>query len=301
MKGQLEESVAISVRGLTKSYPEGTLANRGIDLDVYRGEVLSVLGPNGAGKTTLVKQVITELSPTSGSIRVMGIDPFQAPVKAKELMGIIPQEATLFSHLTVESHLYFFGRLKGLSGEESRGEVARCISKLALEEHRRKKIDTLSVGTRRKVLIGLALMGDPPILILDEPTTGLDPVTRRDVWKQIRNSKEQTKTVILTTHYLEEAEFLSDRIAILLKGEIKVHGTLEEIYRLVPKSYFLTYYNEERNHGERKREKNVHKESDFKALRRIIEEKGLEEYSIRRISLEDIYLELTAEHKEKND
>jgi ABC-2 type transport system ATP-binding protein len=301
MKGYLEESVAISVRGLTKRYPEGTLANRGIDLDVYRGEVLSVLGPNGAGKTTLVKQITTELSPTSGSIRVMGIDPFREPVKAKELMGIIPQEATLFSHLTVESHLYFFGMLKGLSGEESRGEVTRCISKLALEEHRRRKIDTLSVGTRRKVLIGLALMGDPPILILDEPTTGLDPAIRRDVWKQIRHSREQTKTVILTTHYLEEAEFLSDRIAILLKGEIKVHGTLEEIYRLVPRSYCLTYYNEERNHGEREREKNVHKESDFEALRRIIEEKGLEEYSIRRISLEDIYLELTAEHKEEND
>jgi ABC-type multidrug transport system ATPase subunit len=301
MKGYLEESVAISVRGLTKRYPEGTLANRGIDLDVYRGEVLSVLGPNGAGKTTLVKQITTELSPTSGSIRVMGIDPFREPVKAKELMGIIPQEATLFSHLTVQHHLYFFGKLKGLSRDETRAEADRWISKLALDEDRWRKIDTLSVGTRRKVLIGVALMGDPPILILDEPTTGLDPVTRRDVWKQIRHSKEQTKTVILTTHYLEEAEFLSDRIAILLKGEIKVHGTLEEIYRLVPRSYCLTYYNEERNHGERGKNKNVHKESDFATLRRIIEEKGLEEYSIRRISLEDIYLELTAEHEEEND
>jgi ABC-type multidrug transport system ATPase subunit len=301
MKERLEESVAISVRGLTKRYPEGTLANRGIDLDVYGGEVLSVLGPNGAGKTTLVKQITTELSPTSGSIRVMGIDPFREPVKAKKLMGIIPQEATLFSHLTVHHHLYFFGKLKGLSRDEARAEADRWISKLALDEDRWRKIDTLSVGTRRKVLIGLALMGDPPILILDEPTTGLDPITRRDVWKQIQHSKEQTKTVILTTHYLEEAEFLSDRIAILLKGEIKVHGTLEEIYRLVPRSYCLTYYNEERNHGEREKNKNVHKESDFATLRRIIEEKGLEEYSIRRISLEDIYLELTAEHEEEND
>src|SRR6476660_6761459 len=119
MKGYLEESVAISVRGLTKRYPEGTVANRGIDLDVYRGEVLSVLGPNGAGKTTLVKQITTELSPTSGSIRVMGID---------------PQEATLFSHLTVQHHLYFFGKLKGLSRDETRAEADRWISKLALDE-----------------------------------------------------------------------------------------------------------------------------------------------------------------------
>ena len=107
MKKCLDEA-AIRIRGLTKRYPEGTLANRGIDLDVYRGEVLSVLGPNGAGKTTLVKQITTELSPTSGSIRVMGIDPSREPVKAKELMGITPQEATLFSHLTVQHHLYFF-------------------------------------------------------------------------------------------------------------------------------------------------------------------------------------------------
>lgn len=300
MKEHLEEA-AIYIRGLTKRYPDGTLANRGIDLDIYRGEVLSILGPNGAGKTTLVRQITTELSPTSGSIRVMGIDPFREPVKAKELMGIIPQEATLFSHLTVQDHLYFFARLKGLSREESRAEVDRWIPRLSLEEYRGKKIYTLSGGTRRKVLIGLALMGDPQILILDEPTTGLDPVTRRDVWRQIQHLKEQAKTVILTTHYLEEAEYLSDRIAILLKGEIKVQGTLEEIYRLVPKSYCLTYYNGEGSHGERGRKKSVHKESDFEALRRIIEEKGLEEYSIRRISLEDIYLELTAEHKEEND
>ncbi len=122
MKKCLDEA-AICIRSLTKRYPEGTLANRGIDLDVYRGEVLSVLGPNGAGKTTLVKQITTELSPTSGSIRVMGIDPSREPVKAKELMGIIPQEATLFSHLSVQQHLYFFGKLKGLSRDETRAEA----------------------------------------------------------------------------------------------------------------------------------------------------------------------------------
>src|SRR5262249_57870234 len=125
MKEHLEESVAISVRGLTKRYPEGTLANRGIDLDVYGGEVLSVLGPNGAGKTTLVKQITTELSPTSGSIRVMGIDPFREPVKAKKLMAIIPQKATLFFHLTCNHHPYFFGSFKGFSRDKVRPEAAR--------------------------------------------------------------------------------------------------------------------------------------------------------------------------------
>ncbi|MFQ5683291.1 MAG: ABC transporter ATP-binding protein [Candidatus Binatia bacterium] len=301
MMTDLKEKVAVDLRGLTKRYSDGTVANREIDLEIYRGEVLSILGPNGAGKTTLVRQITTELNPTSGSISVAGIDPLREPLRSKRLMGIIPQEATLFSHLNVQTHLYYFGRLKGLSREESRREVDRWISKLSLDEYRRKQIAYLSVGTRRKILVGLALMGDPPILILDEPTTGLDPATRRDVWRQIRHSKEQGKTVILTTHYLEEAEILSDRIGILLKGEIKVHGTLEEIYRLVPKSYSLVYYGGERDQDGRGKKKYVHRESDFEAVRRITEEKKLEEYSIKRISLEDIYLELTGDGLEEND
>src|SRR5262245_51242294 len=189
MKEHLEESVAISVRGLTKRYPEGTLANRGIDLDVYGGEVLAVLGTKEAGKTALVKQITTELSPTSGSIRVMGIDPFREPVKAKKLMGIIPQEATLFSHLTVHHHLYFFGKLKGLSRDEARAEADRWISKLALDEDRWRKIDTLSVGTRQKLLNGQAIMEDTPTIILDETMTSQDPSTSLDVWKHIQHSK----------------------------------------------------------------------------------------------------------------
>jgi len=114
-----QRKTAISIRGLIKRYPDGTVANRGIDLDVYEGEVLSILGPNGAGKTTFVRQITVELKPTSGSIKIKDVNPLLEPLKAKRLMGVIPQEGALFSHLTVQEHLNFFGRLKGLTGASS--------------------------------------------------------------------------------------------------------------------------------------------------------------------------------------
>ncbi|MBI4488247.1 MAG: ABC transporter ATP-binding protein [Deltaproteobacteria bacterium] len=295
------EGAAICIRGLTKRYPDGTLANKEIDLDVCEGEVLAILGPNGAGKTTLVRQITAELSPTAGSVRVRGLDPFVEPLKAKKLLGIIPQEASLFSHLTVQDHLFFFGRLKGLSRKVARAQVDRLIQILSLEDYRWKKVKTLSGGTGRKVFIGLALLGDPPILILDEPTAGLDPAARRDVRRLINEVKAWGRTVVLTTHYLEEAEYLSDRIGILQGGALKRLGTLEDLYRSVPKSYRLIYYEEdETSRGKRKRTI-VRDEADFGAVKKIIEKRGLEEYSIRRISLEDIYLELTAEQKQESD
>jgi ABC-2 type transport system ATP-binding protein len=285
-----QKKTAISIRGLIKRYPDGTVANRGIDLDVFEGEVLSILGPNGAGKTTLVRQITTELNPTSGSIKIKDVDPFLEPLKVKQLMGVIPQEGALFSHLTVQEHLYFFGRLKGLAKGSAGAQVERLIPLLSLEEYRRKKIKNLSGGTQKRVFIALALLGDSPILVLDEPTAGLDPAARRDVWDIINTVKKWGRTVILTTHYLEEAEFLSDRIGILQGGELKRLGTLEELYRSVPKTYRLVYSGAGSESA--RNEKIVCDAADFAAVRKIIEERHLAEYSVRRLSLEDVYLEL---------
>src|SRR5262245_15530052 len=171
MDDRLQRKTAVSIRGLVKRYPDNTFANNGIDLDVYEGEVLSILGPNGAGKTTLVRQITAELTTTSGSIRIKDIDPLREPFKAKQLMGVIPQEGVLFAYLTVREHLYFFGRLKGLTKSVAQAQVERLIPLLSLEQYRGKKIKTLSGGTQRRVFIALALLGDPPILVLDEPTT----------------------------------------------------------------------------------------------------------------------------------
>ena len=294
MKEPLKKETAISIRGLTKRYPDGTLANNGIDLDVYEGEVLSILGPNGAGKTTLIRQITAELNPTSGSIRIKEIDPLLESLRAKKLMGIIPQEAQLFSHLTVQDHIYFFARLKGLRKNAARAQVERLIRILSLEEYRGKKLRTLSGGTNRRVFIALALLGDPPILILDEPTVGLDPAVRRDVWRLIEEVQRWGRTVVLTTHYLEEAEFLSDRIGILQGGELRLLGTLDDLYRSVPRSYRLIYYEGDGvPKGKGKKRRIVHDEANFEAIKKIVEEKGLTEYSVRRLSLEDVYLELT--------
>jgi len=296
-----QRKTAISIRGLVKRYPEGTVANRGIDLDVFEGEVLSILGPNGAGKTTLVRQITTELNPTSGSIKIKDVDPFLEPLKVKQLMGVIPQEGALFSHLTVCEHLYFFGRLKGLTKSSARAQVDRLIPLLSLKEYRDKKIKTLSGGTQRRVLIALALLGDPPILVLDEPTAGLDPAARRDVWDLVSEVKKWGRTVILTTHYLEEAELLSDRIGILQSGELKRLGTLEDLYRSVPKTYRLVYNGAGESAERASSERVVYDAADFEGVQKIIEERRLTEYSIRRISLEDVYLELIGAERKKNE
>lgn len=292
MNERLQRGTAISIRGLTKCYPDRTVGNSGIDLDVYEGEVLSILGPNGAGKTTLVRQITAELKPTSGSVKINDVDPLLEPLKAKKFMGVIPQEGSLFSHLTVQEHLYLFGRLKGLTKSSARAQVERLIPLLSLEEYRRKKIKTLSGGTQRRVFIALALLGDPPILVLDEPTAGLDPAARRGVWDLIRKVKKWGRTVILTTHYLDEAEFLSDRIGILQRGELKRLGTLEDLYRSVPRTFRLVYY--ARGRTAEGNERIVHDAADFATVKKIIDERCLTEYSVTRLSLEDIYLELIA-------
>jgi ABC-2 type transport system ATP-binding protein len=300
MNDRLQRRTAISIRGLTKCYPDGTLANREIDLDVYEGEVLSILGPNGAGKTTLVRQITAELNPTSGSIKIQDVDPVLDPLEAKKLMGVIPQEGALFSHLTVQEHLYFFGRLKGLTRSSARAQVDKLIPLVSLDEYRKKKIKTLSGGTQRKVFIALALIGDPPILVLDEPTVGLDPAVRRDVWDLIKELRKWGRTVILTTHYLEEAELLSDRIGILQRGDLKRLGTLEDLYRSVPKTYRLVYDSVSETAEPASNERIVYDAAKFESIKKIIEEKGLTEYSVRRLSLEDVYLELIGGERQRD-
>jgi ABC-2 type transport system ATP-binding protein len=155
MKESLQSEAAISIRGLTKCYSDNTVANNGIDLDVYEGEVLSILGPNGAGKTTLVRQRTGELNPTSGAIKIKDVDPLLEPLKAKQLMGVIPQEGALFSHLTVQEHLNFFGRLKGLTKSIAQTQAERLILLLSLVQYRGKKIKTLSGARSAESLLRL--------------------------------------------------------------------------------------------------------------------------------------------------
>jgi ABC-2 type transport system ATP-binding protein len=283
--------VAAAVRGLVKRYKDGTEATRGISLEVRRGEVVAILGPNGAGKTTFLRQLTTELAPTSGGVSIFGIDAVREPERARRMMGITPQEAGLFESLRVRDHLELFARLKGIRARDAGSASREVMQQLGLSADAERRVQTLSGGQRRRILIGLALLGGPPLLILDEPTTGLDPVSRRTVWRVLRGVVRSGATVILSTHYLEEAEQLSDRIGIINHGAMMAFGTLSELTAALRRSYRLTYHDPEDPSGVMR----IQHHASFADLQADIRRQALSEYSIARVSLEDVYLELAGE------
>ena len=275
----------VVVRGLVKRYRDGTEANRGMDLDVRAGEIVAILGPNGAGKTTFLRQLTTELRPTAGSIHVFGIDAVREPHAAKQAMGITPQEAGLFDSLTVREHLALFGRLKRLRAHESVREADRLLRELNLTGAAARRVGTLSGGQRRRILIGLALLGEPPLLILDEPTTGLDPASRQDVWRVLRAAVSNGASIVLSTHYMEEAERLSDRIAIVSGGLVIAFGTVRELMARMRESHRVTWL-------DRDGDLQVTRWETFADAQAFVSRRSLSEYSIARASLEDVYFEL---------
>jgi ABC-type multidrug transport system ATPase subunit len=288
----------VSVRGLVKEYRDGTRANRGIDLEVRRGEVVAVLGPNGAGKTTFLRQLTTELRPSGGDINVFGIDVIREPQRAKRLMGITPQEAGTFDTLTVRQHLQLFARLKGLSRRQAAEATTEIGELLGLTDHWSRPVGSLSGGLRRRILIGLALIGRPPLLVLDEPTTGLDPASRKAVWNVLRQTVMDGTTLVFSTHYMEEAERLSDRIAIIDTGRVIAFGTLRDLVSRLHDSYRLSYHDpvSGNGHGHMR----VQRYSTFADMQVQIQRLRLSEYSIARASLEDVYFEL-AGHQFQNE
>ena len=277
----------IVCEGVGYDYPDGTRANQGIDLAIERGELFCLLGPNGAGKTTLIRQITTELRPTSGSIRVAGSDAHVDPVATKRRLGVIPQSASLFEGLTVESHLRLFGPLKHLSREQTRERLAFVLRERALDPLREKRVRTLSGGQRRKVLVALALLADPEILILDEPTVGLDPVARRALWSTIQQQRDAGKTILLTTHYMDEAERLADRIGFIGEGRLTRVGTLASLYAQLGKSVRVIEL-DERDGSPR----GTFFFDELSEAQRFVRERGFDTYAVGRVSLEDIYLRL---------
>jgi ABC-2 type transport system ATP-binding protein len=223
------EGLAVSVRDLVKRYKDGTEANRGISFDLRRGEVMAILGPNGAGKTTFLRQVTTEIKPTSGRVLVFGVDAVREPERARRIMGITPQEAGLFESLRVRDHLALFARLKGLSRRVAAEAAENTIQDLGLIDDAHRRVGALSAGQRRRILLGLALVGHPPLLVLDEPTTGLDPAARRVMWRILRRAVAGGASVMLSTHSMEEAERVSDRVGIITGGRLLACGTLAEL------------------------------------------------------------------------
>ena len=214
---------AIAVRGLRKSY--GDLeAVRGVDFEIEQGEVFGLLGPNGAGKTTTIEILEGYRTRDAGDVEVLGFDPERAGSAFRERIGVVLQQSQLWPNLTVaETHRMFAGYY------ERPRKVDEVIALVGLAEKRDARVKTLSGGQKRRLDLGVALVGDPDLVFLDEPTTGFDPAARRAAWEMIRSLRSLGKTVLLTTHYLDEAEQLADRVAVMREGVIVRIGTPREL------------------------------------------------------------------------
>jgi ABC-2 type transport system ATP-binding protein len=277
---------AIAVRGLRKSY--GALeAVREIDFEVQRGEVFGLLGPNGAGKTTTVEILEGYRKRDGGEVEVLGVDPATARSDWRERIGVVLQSSAMYETLTTAEMLRLFAGYY-----ESPRPVDEVVELVGLEEKRDDRVRRLSGGQRRRLDLGLALIGDPELIFLDEPTTGFDPRARRQAWETIRGLRGLGKTILLTTHYLDEAEQLADRVAVLSHGRIVASGTPAELTGSVPAT--------EIRYRENGREVVLETDEPTRVLhdltaRALAERRELEGLVVRRPSLEEVYLQLTEE------
>ncbi|WP_269775397.1 ABC transporter ATP-binding protein [Bacillus siamensis] len=219
----------LELTDLTKKYGDFTAVNH-ISLRVEKGEIFGLLGPNGAGKSTTVSMISTVLSPTDGTICINGMSLQKQPAAIKKVMGIVPQEIALYQALSAKDNLAFFGSLYGLSGKELDKRVDEVLDIIELKEQRNQRVSEFSGGMKRRVNIGAALMNEPKLFILDEPTVGIDPQSRHHILETVKTlNQEKGMTVIYTSHYMEEVEYLCERAAIMDRGSIIACGTKDEL------------------------------------------------------------------------
>jgi lipooligosaccharide transport system ATP-binding protein len=214
----------ISARGLTKKFGDFTAVD-GIDFDVAKGESFGLLGPNGAGKSTTMRIIAATSRRTSGTISILGRDPEEHGPQVRAHLGVVPQQDNLDTELTVTENLYIYGRYFGLSKKFVKKKVEELLAFAQLEEKRDVKVEALSGGMKRRLTIARALVSEPDILMLDEPTTGLDPQARHILWDRLFRLKEDGVTLIITTHFMDEAEQLCDRLVVMDKGKIMAEGS----------------------------------------------------------------------------
>ena len=220
--------VAVRVEGLVKEY-DGTPALRGVSFEAYEGEVLGLLGPNGAGKTTLMNILAGVLLPTGGRAEVLGHDVVKEPRAVKALVGFCPQETVAYEELSALDNMMFYAGLYGLPRSEAKRRARELLDFVGLWEVAKKPVKEFSGGMKKRLNLAIALINDPRVLLLDEPTTGLDPRARREVWRYIEGLRAKGRTIILATHYMEEADRLSDRVAIMDLGRIVALDTPEAL------------------------------------------------------------------------
>ena len=220
--------LAVEAAGLVKRFGDVTAVD-GIDLAVRTGEVFGVLGPNGAGKTTMLRMLTTLLPIDSGRAHVFGVDVASQPHQIRQLVGVTGQYASVDENLTAAENLWLFGRLLGLSSRAARASARDLLGRFGLEEAADRQIKTFSGGMRRRLDLAASLISRPPLILLDEPMTGLDPRTRGQMWDTIRDLIRDGATVLLTTQYLDEADQLADRVAVIDRGRKVAEGTPDEL------------------------------------------------------------------------
>ncbi len=220
---------ALKVERLKKTYSNGLLALDGVSLDVEAGRFFGLLGPNGAGKTTLINSVVSLARPDSGRVEVFGRDAFEEFREARRMIGVSPQEINLDKFLTVEETLLYHAGYYGVERKKAEERASEMLQRFELTGRRTQRVNTLSGGMKRRVLFARALMHDPKILFLDEPTAGVDIELRYKLWEYIRELNRGGLTILLTTHYLEEAEELCEEIALINDGRIAALGTSAEL------------------------------------------------------------------------
>ena len=227
----------LSVRGVSKTYASGHRALEPVDLDIAKGEIFALLGPNGAGKTTLISIICGIVTPSTGTITVMGHDAIRDFRAARSVIGLVPQELSVDMFETVLASVRYSRRLFGKPGHDS--YIEQVLRDLSLWDKRNARIRELSGGMKRRVLIAKALSHEPDVLFLDEPTAGVDVALRRDMWKLVHRLREKGTTIILTTHYIEEAEEMADRVGVIDKGRIILIEQKTELMKKLGKRQML--------------------------------------------------------------
>ncbi len=224
--------VILEAQQLVKKFKDFT-AVKGVSFEIQAGEIFSLLGPNGAGKTTTISMLSTLLAPTSGDAQIGGHSVVHAPMAVRQLIGVVPQEIALYDDLNAAENLFFFGRMHGMGGAALKQRVAEVLEQVGLTDRAKSRVKTFSGGMKRRLNIGVGLLHRPQMVFMDEPTVGIDPQSRRNILDAVKELNRQGLTVLYTTHYMEEAQELSDRVGIIDHGELIACGTQKELTQLV--------------------------------------------------------------------
>ncbi len=301
------EEVMISAKGLTKVYGE-FVAVDGIDFEVKKGEAFGLLGPNGAGKSTTMKMIASTSRRTGGELKILGKDPNVHGPEIRAHLGVVPQQDNLDRELKVWENLMTYGRYFGLSRKFLKGKIEELLTFSQLEDKRNNKTEELSGGMKRRLTIARGLVNEPEILMLDEPTTGLDPQARHVLWDRLFSLKELGVTLVITTHYMDEAEQLCDRLVVMDKGKIMAEGSPAElIKKYSSKEVLEVRFGSQNNAAAAKKLANLGDRIEVLPDRILVYssngEKELEKITklglnpitslVRRSSLEDVFLRLT--------